>query len=73
MVVTTKSTTGETVVTLLTGKSPYNDGLVTGTSKDHVRILGGGGNTGDPVTVAGKNTLKGNNWYLISHLESSKV
>ena len=73
VVVTAKGTTGETVVTLLTGKGPDNDGLVTGTGKDHVRILGGGGNGGDPVAVASKNTLKGNNWYLISHLKISKV
>jgi len=67
VVVAAKGTTGISVVTFLAGKGPYDDGLVAGCGKDHLRVLLGGGNSGNPVTVTGKNTLECDNWHLVSH------
>lgn len=41
------------------GQRPDHDRLVTGRREDHVRILDGGGDTGDPVSVPTEGAAKG--------------
>lgn len=52
VVVASEGTTSKAVVAILTGKSPADDGLITRCGKDHVGVLGRGGNGGDPSTVS---------------------
>ena len=58
VIVTAKGTGGETIVIELAGDGPHNDGLVTRRRQDHVGVGRGGGNSRDPVGVAGKGTTK---------------
>ena len=54
MIVTGQSATGHTVVGLIAGKRPDEQGLVARRRDDHRWILGGGCDGSDPVGVADK-------------------
>ena len=60
--VSAKGTLGVSVGIILTGagvgKAPDKDGLITGSGKDEVGVLGGGGDGGDPITVALKGSTE---------------
>ena len=63
-----KSLLRHTIVTsLISVQFPDNQGLVSGGGQDHVRILGVGGDLGDPaiVTSQGSSQLE-----MLSHPES---
>jgi hypothetical protein len=50
--VTGEGTAGVAVALLIAGEVPDDDGVVTRSGQDHVSILGGGGNSGNPAAVA---------------------
>ena len=47
-----KSLLGNSILAVLTGQLPDDEGLVPGAGEDHVRILGVGGDLGHPAIVA---------------------
>ena len=47
-----KSLLGNSILAVLAGQLPDDEGLVPGAGEDHVRILGVGGDLGHPAIVA---------------------
>lgn len=52
VVVSSQSSTGDTVIGFVSGELPDNDRLISGRGKDHIRGLRGSCNSSDPVVVA---------------------
>lgn len=52
--VTSEDLLGVSVLSVLTGEGPDDQGLVTRTTDEHVRVLRRGGNAGDPALVGGE-------------------
>jgi len=56
--VSVEGAAGNTVLSLFSGEIPDDDALISGGREDHVRVLGGGGDGGDPSTVSLKDASK---------------
>ena len=52
MGVAVESLLGNSILAVLAGQLPDNEGLVPGAGEDHVRVLGVGGDLGHPAIVA---------------------
>jgi len=65
VVVATERSAGKSVVSVLSGKGPHNDTLVSGRRQDHGRILRGSGDGSHPSVVAGQSSAKSK---LFSHI-----